>query len=90
MDNDKAFAIFALTLLLGMASVLTAVMTFTEGASLPSPLVFVEHVAMGLAIRAAYKGFGGFSWDDWSVLGDRVADARATEPASGITADATS
>jgi hypothetical protein len=89
LDNDKAFAIYALLLIAGVASMITA--SLVAGfATLPSPIGFVEHLALGLAFRAAYKGFGEFSWDDWSLLNDRV-DQAASEPASGsFTADATS
>jgi hypothetical protein len=92
LDNDKAFAIYALTLLAGLASLLTVALV-AGFATLPAPLGFFEHLALGLAFRAAYKGIGGFSWDDWSLLGGRVGPATSTsEPASqpGITADATS
>ena len=92
MNNDKAFAIYAVALIAGVASVLTA--SLVAGiATLPSPLGFFEHVALGLAFRAAYKGFGEFSWDDWSLLNDPVGQATSTSgPASrpGTTADATS
>jgi hypothetical protein len=51
-------------------------------ATLPTPLVFLEHVGMSLAFRAAYKSLGRFSWDDWSLTGARTAAALPTpEPA---------
>jgi hypothetical protein len=31
-------------------------------AALPSPLMFVEHLAMSLTFRAAYKSFAGPVW----------------------------
>ena len=92
MDNDKAFTIYALALLAGVASLLTA--SLVAGfATLPSPWSFFGHLSLGLAFRAAYKGIGGFRWDDWSLLNDCIDQATSTpEPASrpGITADATS
>jgi hypothetical protein len=92
LDNDKAFAIYALALLAGLASLLAA--SLVAGfATLPSPLSFFEHVSLGLALRAAYKGIGGFSWDDWSLLGDRVGQATSRPELAarpGITAGATS
>ncbi len=68
------FTAYALTLFAAVASLITA--TVMAGvATLPSPLVFVEHLAMSLCFRAAYKGIGGFSWDDWSILSGAGAEA---------------
>ena len=61
MDNDRAFAIYISVIVGGLACVLaTAVAVgITE---IPAPLVFVEHVALGLLFRAAYKSLGGPAW----------------------------
>jgi hypothetical protein len=89
LSNDKAFAIYALTIFAGIASVVTASL-MAGSATLPSPLGVLEHLAMSFGFRAAYKGFGGFSWDDWSLLGDAGERSVATATPSGFTADATS
>ena len=57
LDNDKSFAVYALILLTGVVSVLTA--TVLSGITrVPPPLVFLEHVAMGLMIP---DGSGGLA-----------------------------
>ena len=61
MDNDRIFTIYALTLIGGVASVITA-SVLSGVATLPSAGVFLEHVAMSIAFRGAYKSFGGFEW----------------------------
>jgi hypothetical protein len=68
LDNDKMFAAYLLILITGVTSTL-ATSVMAGFASLPSPLVFLEHVALGLAIRASYKSIGGFDWADWSIGG---------------------
>ena len=90
MHNDKSFAAYALILLAAVASVLTA--TVLAGITrVPPPLVFLEHVAMGLLIRAAYKSTGGWNWADWSVGNERAGAAIAATgypSISGSTANA--
>lgn len=76
MDNDKSFAAYALILIAGVTSTL-ATSVMVGFASLPSPLVFFEHVALGLTVRSAYKFVGGWNWADWTVTGDASADAIA-------------
>ena len=61
MSNDRAFAIYALIVISGVASVITA-SVMAGIATLPTPLVFAEHIALSLAFRAAYKSIGGFDW----------------------------
>jgi hypothetical protein len=73
VNNDKAFAIYALVLIGGVASVVTA-SVMAGYATFPTPLVFLEHVSLSLAFRWAYKTIGGFDMGDWSVLGDKVAE----------------
>jgi hypothetical protein len=92
LDNDKAFAAYALILIAGVASLLTT-LVLTGPGTWPSPVHILEHVAMGLAIRAGYKSVGGWSWADWSVAGDRVRDpitAGELLASSGAHADALS
>ena len=61
MDNDRVFAIYALTLASGVTSIITA-SVLAGFTTLLSMGVFLEHVAMSLAFRGAYKSFGGFDW----------------------------
>jgi len=91
LDRNKAFAIYALTLIAAVASVITASL-IAGFATLPSPIVFVEHVALGLGIRAAYKYIGGFDLSDWTLSGEPipVAVEAADAMPAGATADATS
>jgi hypothetical protein len=91
LDRNKAFTIYALTLIAGVASVITASL-MAGFATLPTPMVFVEHVALGLGIRAAYKYIGGFDLSDWTLTGEPIPAAiEAAEPMpAGATADATS
>lgn len=89
MENDKAFAAYALTLTAGLLVVLSFAMTMS-GAVPPPPMMFVEHLAMGLTVRWAYKSFGGFDWADWSLMGNHSGhdsdDAAPTAPSGGLTA----
>lgn len=61
MNNDKIFTIYAVTLVAGVASVISA-SVIAGVATLPSLGVFVEHLAMSLIFRGAYKSFAGFDW----------------------------
>ena len=54
MNNDKAFALFAFSLVAAVAS-LFAVAVATGIASLPTLAYIIEHGALGLFIRSAYK-----------------------------------
>ena len=61
MDNDRAFTLYALTLIAIIGSVITA--SVASGiATLPTAGVFLEHLALSLGFRTAYKSFGGFDW----------------------------
>jgi hypothetical protein len=78
LDNDRVFAAYVVILFPGFASLITASIV-TGIASVPSPVSFLEHLALSLGFRAAYKSLnGGFSWDDWSITRGR-ASAAATE-----------
>ena len=63
MDNDRVFMIYALALIAGVTSCITACVV-AGVATLPSLGMFVEHLALSLAFRGAYKSFGGFDWID--------------------------
>lgn len=86
MTNDRIFAAYALVLVAGVASVITA--SVTGGiAALPSAGVFLEHVALSFGFRAAYKSLDGFDWvhDFAAFLGLITAadDAAPAPPSAG-------
>jgi hypothetical protein len=84
MNSDKAFAIYAFTLVGAVASLLTT--TVASGvASLPSAAFILEHVALALAIRTSYKCFGGANpvVDFLEYTGWRTA-REATAPAGAM------
>jgi len=85
--NDKNFALYAVILVSGVASVITA-SVLAGFAALPSPAVFLEHVALGLMMRASYKTIGGFDWADWSFTSDRTSAAVAASDFSTPTGTA--
>ena len=86
MGNDRAFHYYALFLVAGVASVITA-SVMAGLATLPTPLVFAEHLALSLLFRASYKSFGGF---DWITGGDELVEIpTAAAPSEGGVADAT-
>ena len=74
MDNDRAFAAYALVLIAGVTSTI-ATSVMVGFASLPSPVVFFEHVVLGLMVRSSYKFVGGWNWADWTVTGESAAEA---------------
>jgi hypothetical protein len=84
MNSDKAFAIYAFTLVGGVVSILTATIA-TGVASLPPAAFLLEHVALALAIRTAYKCFGGANpvVDFLEYTGWRTA-REATSPAGAM------
>lgn len=56
--NDKAFALYATCLVAAVISLFTV--TVSVGIASVPPIAFiVEHVALALAIRTAYKSFDG-------------------------------
>ena len=56
--NDKAFAIFAISLVAAIGSLFTLAVA-TGIASVPPIAFIVEHVALALGIRTAYKTLDG-------------------------------
>ena len=60
MSNDKAFVIYAAAIFLGISSLITFVL-FTQASHIPAPVYILEHVGLGLGIRAYYKAFDGES-----------------------------
>jgi hypothetical protein len=61
VNNDKVFAAYAVILVGGIASVLTA-SVIAGVTTLPTFALFLEHVVLSLLFRAAYKSIGGFDW----------------------------
>jgi hypothetical protein len=61
MNNDRIFAAYTVLLIAGVASVITA-SVMAGVAALPTFVVFLEHILLSLAFRAAYKSIGGFEW----------------------------
>jgi hypothetical protein len=63
MDNDKAFASYALGLILLTAFVATGAMVATGLGLIYHPAALViEHLALGITFRAAYKSLDGSNW----------------------------
>ena len=60
MQNDKAFIVYAMALVVGISTLLAFVLG-TGASALPTPLYLIEHVTLGLGIRAYYKSFDGKS-----------------------------
>ncbi len=87
MDNDKIFAAYAVTLVAGVTSVISA-SVMAGLAALPSLGVFVEHLALSLAFRGAYKSFAGFDWVYVAALNVGLITAPDVAPEPGIMAGA--
>jgi len=90
LDNDKAFAAYALLLFLGVVTMLTVTMSLLGAGTWPTPTHLAEHVGLGLLMRAAYKWIGGWNWADWSVTSDRVREAAGAGALESGAANATS
>ncbi|MFT5441937.1 MAG: hypothetical protein ACI8W3_000979 [Myxococcota bacterium] len=58
MQNDKVFITYALTLIVGTASLL-AFVVISSAPSIPSAAYLLEHLTLGLMVRAYYKSFDG-------------------------------
>jgi hypothetical protein len=61
VDNDRAFTVYALTLVAIIGTVITA-SVMSGITTLPTAGVFLEHLALSAGFRAAYKSFGGLDW----------------------------
>lgn len=89
MHNDKLFVAYSTVLVAAVTSVIWA--SVSAGiTTLPTTLLFGEHVALSLGFRAAYKSVGGWEWMiPWWV--DRTpvtANETAEISLPGIAADA--
>jgi hypothetical protein len=89
VDNDKAFALWAVTLILvAVSAISTAVMMGI--ATFPTSLFVLEHLGLGLCFRAAYKSLAGPGWLFGDAEDRAVADAVEHPALSGDMADAMS
>jgi hypothetical protein len=77
LDNDRVFAVYVAVVIGGVCALWTA-LTVAGFPTMPPLPTFLEHVALGLGFRAAYKSIGGWNWADWSVFGDAASEAPAT------------
>ena len=67
LEDDKVFRAYVLLTASGVASVITA--TILNGnVTLPSPALFLQHLAMSYGFRAVCKWIPGARWDDWNFL----------------------
>ena len=88
MSSDKAFAIYALTLVGAVVSLFATVVAL--GFASPPGLAFtVEHVGLGLLIRSSYKSLDGgnpivdfLHYTGWMSTGDSAAPAGAVPSAA--------
>lgn len=92
MSNDKVFGIYALGLI-GMVAATWAALVAVGVATLPSMAFLVEHVALGLSLRAAYKSFAGFDWlyrglELAGFMTPEHAEPAHVEPDAGLAATA--
>lgn len=65
LDNNKAFAAWALFLVSGAGLLLTS-LVLSGLTTLPPLTTALTDIALGLGVRAAYKQVGGWDWSDWS------------------------
>jgi len=79
MENDRLFAIYAAAIFLGIASVVTVMIWIGTG-SFPAPAFILEHVGLGLLIRAAYKSFDG----PYGIFDAKEASDELAEPAGSF------
>jgi hypothetical protein len=66
VENDKAFAAYAFTLVAGIGTLVTVMLS--GAGPLPSALALLEHVVLSLMIRASYKSLGGWDWSEWKLV----------------------
>ncbi len=82
MDNDKLFTAYTLVIIAALASVITA-SVLAGTASLPTPLVFLEHIGLSLLFRTAYKSFDGTYWVN-NIHIDSVEEAEEATAGLGV------
>ena len=82
MNDNRAFAAWVLIVVGGAVALLTTFVA-TGFAALPPLGDILEHAALGLCIRAAYKSTGGWNWAE--AIADGIGAAaggpgRCAEP----------
>jgi hypothetical protein len=79
--DNKAFATWVFCLVGGAATLITT-LVLAGIATVPPATTLLTDIAMGLAIRAAYKQVGGWDWSDWawSFAGDAPAALASVTP----------
>ena len=89
MNNDKAFAIYALALVAAVGC-LFSIAVATGIASIPTIAFIVEHGALAIFIRSAYKSFDGSNpiVDFLEFYGWKTPEARVEIPAHALPAGA--
>ena len=61
MANDRAFTVYALTLI-GIITCVISASVLSGIAMLPTAGVFFEHLALSAGFRAAYHSLDGIDW----------------------------
>ena len=89
MSNDKDFTIYAIALIAGISTVLAIAISAGIGA-MPSAATLVEHVGLGLLVRASYKSFAGPGWMFGDTPVGAVSDVREAATSFSPTANAMS
>ena len=89
MNDDKAFAIYALALVAAVGC-LFSIAVATGVASLPTVAFLVEHGTLGLFIRTGYKSFDGSNpiVDFLEFYGWKTPEGRTGIPANALPAGA--
>ncbi len=89
MNHDRAFAIFSLALVAAVGC-LFSIAVATGIASAPTVSFIVEHAALGLCFRAAYKSLDGSNpiVDFLEFYGWKTPEAQVALPADALPAGA--
>jgi len=83
VDNDKAFATYAAFITAGTITVITWAV-LSNGQSFPPMAYIIEHLALSLLFRSAYKSFDGSNWivsalTFADMIGDDVTEEASAE-----------
>jgi len=84
---DRKFAAYAFVLIAGTACVLTLAVV-AAGGSFPPLVYMIEHLALALALRAAYKSFDGPAWFPYPSQLRGMSETREIAPAPESAASA--
>jgi hypothetical protein len=82
MENDKVFIAYAMALILGISIVVTTMIWIGTG-HFPAVAFVIEHVSLGLLIRASYKSFDG----PYGIFESAKEATEAAEPSFGPNAN---